>query len=74
MIIMEKYIIDRFEGEIAVLEKEDGGCIDVSRDVVNGAKEGDVLLFENGIYKILPEETALRKKRIEEKMKKLFKK
>ena len=71
---MEKYIVDRFEGEIAVLEKEDGGCIEVSKEVLNGAREGDVLLFENGTYKILPEETALRKKRIEEKMKKLFKK
>ena len=40
---MEKYIIDRFEGEFAVLEKEDGGTIDVPKTQIPDAKEGDVV-------------------------------
>ena len=67
-----KYIIDRFEGEFAVLEKEDGGIIDVPKSEIEGAKEGDVVLFENGLYTIDIEETEKRKALIEEKMKKLF--
>lgn len=67
-----KYIIDRFEGEFAVLEKEDGGIIDVPKSEIEGAKEGDVVLFENGFYTIDIEETEKRKALIEEKMKKLF--
>ena len=67
-----KYIIDRFEGEFAVLEKEDGGTIDVPKSEIENAKEGDVILFENGVYIIDAEETEKRKALIEEKMKKLF--
>ena len=68
-----KFILDRFEGDYAVLEKEEGGTIDVLKEKVNGAREGDVLLFENGKYTVSEEETHIRKKRIEEKMRKLFK-
>lgn len=67
-----KYIVDRFEGEFAVLEKEEGGTIDVPRSEIPKAKEGDVVLFENGAYSIDAEETKKRKALIEEKMKKLF--
>lgn len=71
--IVLKFILDRFEGDYAVLEKEEGGTIDVLKEKVNGAREGDVLLFENGKYTVSEEETHIRKKRIEEKMRKLFK-
>ena len=67
-----KYIIDRFEGAFEVLEKEDGGIIDVPKSEIEGAKAGDVVLFENGFYTIDIEETDKRKALIEEKMKKLF--
>jgi len=72
-VIVLKFILDRFEGDYAVLEKEEGGTIDVLKEKVNGAREGDVLLFENGKYTVSEEETHIRKKRIEEKMRKLFK-
>lgn len=70
---MEKYIVDRFEGDFAVLEKEDGGTVDVKRELLEGACEGDAVIFENGEYIIDAVETQMRRKNIEEKMRKLFK-
>ena len=69
---MEKYIIDRFEGDFAVLEKEDGGTVDVKKELLEGACEGDVIIFENGEYIIDAKETQMRRKNIEEKMRRLF--
>ena len=46
-------IIDRFEGEYAVIEQDIGKFINVNKDNLPiNAKEGDVLIYENGIYKI----------------------
>lgn len=70
--IMEKYIVDRFEEDFAVLEKESGGSIDINRQLIPNAKCGDVLIFENGVFTIDGEETLKRKKKILEKMNKLF--
>ncbi len=70
---MEKYIIDRFEGPFAVLEKETGTTINIEATLLGDAQEGDVVLFDGNSYTVDKEETQLRRKRIEEKMKKLFK-
>jgi len=69
---MEKYIIDRIEGNIAVLENEDGTIKDVDAALIEDCREGCVVIFENGIYKVDEKQTAQRKKLISEKMKKLF--
>ena len=69
---MEKYIIDRIEGKIAVLENEDGSMKDVEAALIDGCREGCVVIFENGVYKIDEKQTAKRKKLITEKIKKLF--
>ena len=69
---MEKYIIDRFEEEYLVLEKETGEIKDVLKDEIPDAKEGDVVIFENGKYTVDKEETEKRKKIIAEKLRKLF--
>ena len=69
---MKKYIIDRFEENFAVLEKEECGTIDVERNLIPEGKEGDVVIFENGNYRVDSEETAKRKELIKEKMRKLF--
>ena len=47
-----KYVIDRFEGNYAILENQDTyEIIDVKRnELPNDAKEGSVLSFENDIY------------------------
>lgn len=68
---MERYIVDRFEGEYAVLEKEDGTTIDVLKELVSGA-EGDVVVLKDGEYHADEEQTLARRCMIEEKMRKLF--
>ena len=74
MIVMEKYIVDRFEEDFIVLEKKIGGSIDIKRELLPDAKRGDVLIEENGVFLIDEQETLERKKRIFEKMNKLFEK
>lgn len=69
---MEKYIIDRFEEEYAVLESEDGITKDVLRSAIADCAEGDVVIEENGIYRVDKEKTEQRKHIIAEKMRKLF--
>ena len=69
-----KLIIDRFEGATVVCEDENKQVINVSKtDLPIESKEGDCLIFENGIYSIDSQSTAERKMRIREKMGKLFK-
>ena len=70
---MEKYIVDRFVEGFAVLEKESGGTIDVPRELLEG-NEGDVVIYDNGIYRADKELTKKRKALMKEKMDKLFSK
>jgi hypothetical protein len=54
-------IIDRFEGDFAVLET-DSGMIDVERNILpSDAAEGDVLRLESGVYYADPEATEARR-------------
>ena len=64
-----KYIVDRFEEDFAVLEKESGGTIDVDIRFLPGAKKGDVVVEEDGVYRI---DENLTKERKASVMKKLF--
>jgi hypothetical protein len=68
-----KVVIDRFEGNYAVCEKDDREMIDVERNrIPNTAEEGDVLCIdESGIYVDI-EETEKRKKEINELTKDLW--
>ena len=69
-----KVIIDRFEGHIAVCEKEDRTMIDIKRvDIPAVAKEGDVLKISDNKIIIDVEETTKRKAEIEELTKDLWK-
>ncbi len=64
-------IIDRFEGEYAVLET-DGGMVDVNRLLLpENAREGDVLIHENGIYAIDAAATQERRERMRAMLNKL---
>jgi pyruvate kinase len=68
-----KVIIDRFEGEYAVCEKEDREMMDIKRDSLpKEAKEGDVLYIEDDKIIVDVEETEKRKKEIEELTKDLW--
>ena len=64
---MEKLIVDRIVGDIAVLEKEDRSHIEVSTDDIGiEIKEGSVLLFDGERYFAdLDGEAARRKKLFE---------
>lgn len=64
-------IIDRFEGETAVLETDEG-MINAERAVLpHGVKEGDVLRFENGVYICDIDATEARRAAVREKFSRL---
>jgi len=63
-----RVIIDRFEGDYAVVELEDRSTVNLPRSLVPpGAKEGDVLLIE-----IDRSATEERRKRIQRLMEELW--
>lgn len=69
-----KFIVERIEDDIASLENIETGDItnyNVS-EIPFKIYEGDVLIFEEQMWKYDNEEKELRKSRIENKMKNLF--
>lgn len=55
---MNKWSIDRFEGDTAVLVGEDETVLQVSRaKLPSEAEEGSVVAFSDGRWIFLPEET-----------------
>lgn len=61
-----KVIIDRFEGDYAVCEKEDRTMMNIPKKDINGEpREGDVLLLEGDQINIDYEASMCRRKRIE---------
>ena len=68
-----KVIIDRFEGNFAVCEKEDRQMVDIKKSKIpTTAKEGDVLNIDKDMITIDSVETEKRKKEIEELTKDLW--
>lgn len=60
-----KYIIDRIENGFAVCENEEMKIVNIPFDILpEEAKEGSVLLFEEGKYVLLAEEEKERRDRI----------
>ncbi|MDE6539138.1 MAG: DUF3006 domain-containing protein [Ruminococcus sp.] len=67
-------IIDRFENNKAVLET-DGGMIEIERSQLpENAREGDVIIENNGIWSVDIPETEKRRSDMRELMKRLMKK
>ncbi len=63
-----KYTIDRFEGDVAVVELENREIINVPRKAVPlEAKEGDII-----VVVVDTQETVARKKKIQDLMKDLW--
>lgn len=62
-----KVIIDRFEGDYAVVEIEIGKCVNIPKILIPNAKEGDTIKIE-----IDKKETLERKKHIQELMNNVF--
>ncbi len=69
---MEKLIVDRIVGDIAVLEKEDRSHIKVSLSEIGfDIKEGTVLLFDGARYTADEDSEAARRKKIFEMQQRL---
>ncbi len=62
-----KVIVDRFEGDYAVVEIAIGKCVNIPRVLVPDAKEGDIIKIE-----IEKNETEKRKKYIKDLMNNVF--
>lgn len=61
-----RFIIDRIEGKYAVCEQEDLKTIDIPlADLPDGVHEGNILEYNNGIYKIDTVAEAARRERIQ---------
>ena len=68
-----QYIIDRFEGNFAILEAENGEYTGMERArLPREAGEGDVVVHELGAFRSDREETKRRRARIRQKMKALW--
>ena len=65
-----KVVIDRFEGDFAVCEKDDRTMFNISKDrLPNGAKEGDVLsIIENSIAELSIFQKFQKRKRAADKL------
>lgn len=62
-----KVIVDRFEGDYAVVEIAIGKCVNIPRVLVPDAKEGDIIKIE-----IEKKETEERKKYVKDLMNNVF--
>jgi len=68
-----RYIIDRFEDGLAVLEKEDGALEHIPmQELPEDVREGSVLLCENGAWILDPQAEAERRARLFERQEGLF--
>ena len=69
----KEYIVDRFEGDYAILETESSTLINVNKnDIIGEVKEGDLLIKKNNLYYIDKEKTEIRKNKINDIMKGLW--
>lgn len=70
---MKLFTVDRIEGDIAVLECENGDCVNIElKNLPKNIKEGDVLNFENGSCFLDESETKARSEKIKKMMESLF--
>lgn len=69
------YVLDRFEGEIAVIEEsreENITLLEISRTLLpSDAEEGDILILDNGQWMIDKEATIQRRSQIENRLRRL---
>jgi cytochrome c-type biogenesis protein CcmE len=69
-----KVIVDRFEGDLAVCEKDDRTTINIKRGRLPATvREGDVVIIEGDLIRIDSTETARRKAAADQLMKDLWK-
>ena len=72
--MQEEYIVDRIEGKVAVVEKENSQMENIPIENIQGnPKEGDVLIKDGLNFKVDKEATIKRTEKINEMMKKMWK-
>ncbi|MZQ76328.1 MAG: DUF3006 family protein [Peptoclostridium sp.] len=70
---MTRGVIDRFEGDVAVVELEDRSVVEIQRKLLpEHALEGDVLIIDGEIVSIDEDDTKNRKEKAEKLMNELF--
>lgn len=66
---MEKYVLDRVEGNYAILENENGSMIEISINNIDGNfREGDILIKEGDKFTVSELLTKERKDKINNMM------
>ena len=69
----DKLTVEQIENGIAKCEKEDGTFIEIEvSSLPDGVKSGDILLYQNGEYSVLKEQTDEQKKKMLELQSRLF--
>jgi hypothetical protein len=66
-------ILERFEGDWAVIEKDGKVMMNVLRENVIGASEGDVLVYRHGLYFVDQDATKERRNDVNKKFNNLWK-
>ena len=62
-----RIVIDRFEGDFAVCEVDEGKFINLPKELFPDANEGDIVLIQ-----VLKDESKEKKKKLDNRLKKLF--
>ena len=69
----EKYIIDRVEGNYAIIEKENGDMYKISiKNIKGNFNEGDILIIKDEYFEIDKKLTLNRKNEINNSMKNMW--
>ena len=68
---MARYVLDRYEGEWAILEDEDGRMLKVARDTLPQASEGEALEEADGQWRVDPERTERLRRQARERLARL---
>lgn len=67
------YVLDRFEGDFAVLIDGDGGTLNIQiSEIPKNAHEGDALISEGGIWTLDSAKTQERRSLMEDKLSRLL--
>ena len=70
---MAHYVLDRFEGNWAILEAEDGSMRQIDRVLLTEAHEGDVLVEMDGQWSVDHERTRQIREAVRQRLARLTK-
>lgn len=71
---MARYVLDRYEGDWAILEDEDGRMLKVARDTLPQASEGEALEEADGRWRVDPERTERLRRQARARLERLKRK